>query len=121
MASEWRQRIYNSYMSNGFRDSHSMRDEFALHAKYFKKNYLRFMPKDKDCKILELGCGMGQFYFFCKTNGYENYVGIDASSENISFIKSWDKQVEVREANILSFIKQNKNSRGGTTLSYLMM
>ncbi len=29
-ANNWKQRIYDSSMSNGFQDSHSMKDEFGL-------------------------------------------------------------------------------------------
>lgn len=105
MSADWKQRIYDSYMSYGFHDSHRMKKEFELHSKYFKKNYFRFMPSDKNCRILELGCGMGQFFYFCKENGFLNYEGIDASRENINFIKTnfgEDSRVEV--ADILRFL-----------------
>lgn len=85
--SEWKNRVYASYMSNGFKDSHSRRKEFELHNKYFKKNYLKYMPKDKNITILDLGCGMGQFLNFCWHEGYKNCTGIDVSRENVNFVK----------------------------------
>lgn len=101
----WKQRIYDSYMSNGFQDSHSMVKEFELHSKYFKKNYLKFMPQNKNCRILELGCGMGQFYYFCNNLGYKNYVGIDASGENVDFVKkSLGAESNVFEGDIMKFL-----------------
>ena len=110
----WKQRIYNSYMSNGFQDSHSMNKEFELHSKYFKKNYLKFMPKDKSCKILELGCGMGQFFSFCKDNGYLAYEGIDTSYENINFIKTtFGENSNVFVADIMAFLT-SKNTQNLT-------
>lgn len=65
-----------------------MKNEFELQRKYFKKNYLRFMPADKQARILELGCGMGHFYYFANSEGYHNYKGIDTSKEQIEFMKN---------------------------------
>ena len=62
---EWRKRIYDKYMSNIFADTHLNKREYILQYKYFKINYLSYMPKNKNASILELGSGMGQFYYFC--------------------------------------------------------
>lgn len=106
---EWKQRIYDSYMSNGFEEAHNRNKEFEKHNRYFMKNYIKFMPKDKSCKVLELGCGMGQFYYFCKKNGYLNYTGIDASTENIEYIKNiFDENPEVFVEDIISYLSSQK-------------
>lgn len=84
----WKERVYAAYLSNGFRDAHNIKKEFELHRTYFKKNYLRFMPKDRNASVLDLGCGMGQFLYFCQSEGYHNFTGIDVSQENIEFIKN---------------------------------
>lgn len=36
-ADNWKQRVYDSYMSNGFGDAHSLNREFELNRRYFKK------------------------------------------------------------------------------------
>ena len=105
-ADNWKQRVYDSYMSNGFGDAHSLNREFELNRRYFKKNYLRYLPSDKNAKILELGCGMGQFYFFCQSEGYTNYEAIDASKENIAFIKEkLGQDARVSVGDILEFLR----------------
>ena len=43
MAADWKQRIYDSYMSNGFEEAHNRNKEFEMHNRYFRKNYLKFM------------------------------------------------------------------------------
>ena len=73
-------------MSNGFKEAHKRNKEFEMHNRYLRKNYIKFMAKDKSCKVLELGFGMGQFYYFCNKNGYLYYTEIDASTENIEYI-----------------------------------
>lgn len=102
---EWKQRIYDSYVSNGFGNSHNIK-KYETQRKYFRKNYLRYMPKNKTCKILELGCGMGEFFYFCKKEGYNNYTGIDASSENIAYIKKYiGEESNVSVNDIFEFLK----------------
>ncbi len=103
--SEWKNRVYTSYMSNGFKDGHSRRKEFELHNRYFKKNYLKYMPKDKNISILDLGCGMGQFLNFCWNQGYKNCIGIDVSSENVDFVKKqrWNN-IKVYCSSITDFL-----------------
>lgn len=112
---KWKSRVYESYMSNGFGNAHRMRNEFKRHEKYFRKNYLRLMPENKGAKILELGCGMGHFFSFCKNTGYKNYEGVDASIENIEFIKSeFGKDSQVSVNDIMTYLSEK---RGG---GYLM-
>jgi 2-polyprenyl-3-methyl-5-hydroxy-6-metoxy-1,4-benzoquinol methylase len=44
--------------------------------------YLRpYLPKNKDAKILDIGCGMGQFLGVLKTESYTNLKGIDINNE----------------------------------------
>lgn len=107
---KWKERVYASYMSNGFHSAHNRNKEFEMHGKYFKKNYLKFMPKDKKARILDLGCGMGQFLYFCQKEGYRNYAGIDASKENIEFIKSshFLKEGRVCRSSIIGFLADKK-------------
>ena len=103
---DWKKRIYDSYVSNGFGEVHSKK-KFEMLRKYFKKNYSRFMPENKNCRILELGCGMGEFYYFCKKEGYKNYQGIDASKENIDFIKKHlGSKSKVSVDNIFDYFKR---------------
>lgn len=104
---QWKERVYETYMTNVFQDAHKGKRDLELQRRYFQRNYLRYMPKDKTCRILELGCGMGQFYYFCKQNGYKNYFGIDASKENIKYIKdNLDMHAKVKVMDIFSFMSK---------------
>lgn len=108
---EWKQRIYDSYISNGFETSHDIK-KYELQRKYFRKNYLKFLPQNRDCKILELGCGMGEFYYFCKKEGYRNYQGIDASAQNVAYIKQYiGKKSNISVNNIFDFLPIEGHSR----------
>lgn len=105
----WKNRIYESYMTNGFKDAHDNKKEYTLHARYFHKNYLKYLPADKNARILELGCGMGHFAYFCVGEGYKNYIGIDASEENIIYIKkTFGKKLDVKVMDIMDILEEEE-------------
>ena len=107
--SNWKDRVYALYMSNGFADAHSnLKKEFKLHSKYFKRNYLKYMPEDKNKCILDLGCGMGHFLYFCKEYGYKNCIGIDTSKENVDFICK-KGGVQAYNSTIEDFLRDKKD------------
>lgn len=51
----------------------------------YKRNYSRFLPDNKQARVLDIGCGMGQFLAFMGQEGYENILGVDISLEAINF------------------------------------
>ena len=71
---------------------------FDLNAKNYFLNYGSFIPKNKDIKILDIGCGMGHFLYALTKRGYSNFIGIDISSQMIAFCKNYVKKTELRDA-----------------------
>lgn len=61
--------------------------EFLKRALSYRRIYDRFLPKSKDSKILDVGCGTGLFLYYLKHFGYKNHSGIDISKENIEFVR----------------------------------
>mgnify|MGYP001599530865 CR=1 FL=1 len=55
------------------------REEFSTLRAYFGK----FLPREKEAEILELGCGNGNFLAWLHSLGYENSSGVDISTEQI--------------------------------------
>lgn len=53
--------------------------------KYFKKNYLPYFPKNRDARILDLGCGLGSYVLAAKKCGYKNVTGVDGSKSCADF------------------------------------
>lgn len=106
MKEQYRDLIYDSYMTNIFGDTHLKKNDVKHQINYFKKNYLKYMPKDKSAKVLELGTGMGQFYQFCMKYGYTNYEGVDLSTEEIKYVKdNICEDIIIHQENILDYIK----------------
>lgn len=52
---------------------------FPVHDFYYRS----FLPLDKGAKILEVGCGDGNFVYYLQKRGYLNAFGIDLSEEQI--------------------------------------
>lgn len=62
---------------------------------FFRHNYRSLLPKNESAKILEIGCGLGQFLHFCRTMGFVNSTGLDLSKENVSFCQAQGFDVEL--------------------------
>lgn len=76
--------------------------------KYFKKNYLPFFPADKNCKILDLGCGLGNYLCAAKNCGYQNVIGVDGSDSVAEFCKKEGLDCICADAN--EFLREHENS-----------
>jgi len=59
-------------------------NEYRVFRNYFKKNYLKLLPTSKNAKILDIGCGRGQFLYFLRKEGYTDIKGIDLDQENVN-------------------------------------
>jgi len=53
--------------------------------KFYKRNYLQHIPKNRDINILILSCGPGYFANLLKQEGYKNVLGIDSDSEKVKY------------------------------------
>lgn len=112
MTNSWKTRIYDNYVTNTLGDAHSGKRDMQLQCKYYQKNYAKYLPTDKKAKILELGSGMGQFYYFLLKSGYHNYEGIDLSEENISYVKKHvNPKANIFKRDILDFLHECKEGQ----------
>lgn len=85
----YREYIYGNY-TDSLRNNLLTGDltkERKMIAAYFKKNYLPFFPSDKNCKILDLGCGLGNYVYAARKYGYRNVTGVDASASVVETCK----------------------------------
>lgn len=84
----WKDRLYQSYVSSGQAPAAenvvSPESFFRSRAPYFRHVIDRFIPRCRQIKIVDLGCGHGSSLHFLKCAGYRNIIGIDVSSEQIA-------------------------------------
>ncbi|MFH1478575.1 MAG: class I SAM-dependent methyltransferase [Candidatus Omnitrophota bacterium] len=56
----------------------------------YEDNFSDLWPANKNAKILEIGCGAGQFLHYLKLKGYCNLEGVDIGEAQIDFLKKMD-------------------------------
>lgn len=78
--------LYQQFLSTGFAELN--RDSGPHMISLYRHNYARFLPKNKQAKILEIGCGLGQFLEFLGQSGFDDILGVDISSEAIDYCRS---------------------------------
>ncbi|WP_160558426.1 class I SAM-dependent methyltransferase [Parablautia muri] len=81
--------------------------ERKMISKYVKRNYLRYIPKDKNITILDLGCGMGHYLAVLQDMGYSNVKGVDISEGNVRFCKADGLDVVCQDAE--EYLNTHKN------------
>lgn len=81
-------KVWQEYLTTGFGRLHPFTpQEYALYARYFRKNYSPYLPPDRDAAVLDVGCGPGHFLYYLHGEGYRAYKGIDLSRECVEMCR----------------------------------
>jgi SAM-dependent methyltransferase len=80
---------------------------YSSFGKFYKRNYLSYLPKNKNVSLLVISCGPGYFLNLLKTEGYENVFGIDSDPEKVRYAKS--RGLNCASEHAFAFLKTNKN------------
>ncbi len=65
----------------------------------------KWLPSDKKCSILDIGCGFGNLLKAFKEAGYNNLTGIDISEEQIQKAKELNSQINFSCIDLISYLK----------------
>jgi 2-polyprenyl-3-methyl-5-hydroxy-6-metoxy-1,4-benzoquinol methylase len=100
--------LHERYFESIFSRSNILsKEEFESATVSYEREYEEFLPKNKNAKVLDLGCGTGHFLYFLQKKGFKNYIGIDISEQQISYCKeNISKSVKVFDA--FEFLKDNE-------------
>lgn len=85
----YREYIYGNYadsLANNLLTGDPVRERRLICA-YFRRNYLPYFPVDKNCRVLDLGCGMGNYVYAARKCGYRDVTGVDASESVVSYCR----------------------------------
>jgi SAM-dependent methyltransferase len=65
---------------------------------FYKCNYLDYVPRNNDAKILVISCGPGYFVNLLSKQGYRNVLGIDSDAGKIAHAKNKNLNCRVERA-----------------------
>ena len=105
-----RDKLYSNYVSThtihlyGEASIEGIKRQFPV----WKRYYGRFLPENKNAKILDAGCGNGGFIYWLQEMGYVNASGIDISPEQIEVSKRFG--VKVEQGDLVEWLKDNKET-----------
>lgn len=100
--------IYENYLKAGYLDT-SLKN-LNLYSRIYRENYKRLIPEDKNIKILDIGCGTGDFLFFLKKEGYANFEGVDIGKDQIDFCKRNITEKVRHIEDIRGYLAENPNT-----------
>ncbi|NIO21039.1 MAG: methyltransferase domain-containing protein [Candidatus Aenigmarchaeota archaeon] len=85
----YRDLLYRKYVSTHTRNLYgNLRlDDIVRQFSDWDWYFRKFLPRQNDAQILDIGCGFGGFVYFLQQNGYLNAQGIDVSEEQIALGK----------------------------------
>lgn len=99
MNMDYRQRIYDEYVSLWRGQDIDFNEVEALQAGKWYSYYLRgLLPEDKNASILDVGCGPGFFLYWLKAQGYTSLVGVDGSPEQAEVARRGGNHVVNQDA-----------------------
>ena len=76
---------------------------YSLFYKFYKHNYLKHLPENKNASILVISCGPGYFVNLLTHRGYTNILGIDSFPDKVKYAQ--EKNLNCKVANAFEFLE----------------
>jgi SAM-dependent methyltransferase len=80
---------------------------FVTFVTFYRRNYLKWLPVNKEARILVVSCGPGYFVHLLTQEGYRNVLGIDSDPEKIRH--ATQRNLNCRTTRAFPFLDQNKD------------
>jgi trans-aconitate methyltransferase len=78
---------------------------YSSYYKFYKRNYLKYIPQAKQSRILVISCGPGYFVNLLTKHGYTHVEGIDSFPEKVKYAQERNLNCKVSEA--FPFLEHN--------------
>lgn len=78
---------------------------FGKFAKFYKRNYFKYMPPDRNSRTLVISCGAGYMVELIKKEGYADVLGIDSDPDKVAVAER--RILNCRVANAFRFMREN--------------
>jgi len=99
-------RLYRRYASTSALAGGDLQSALAGNEGYFRGNFVRHLPANRQARIVEIGCGYGKNLYAMKELGYTQVSGIDFSEEQIELARNVLGLDEAHFANAIDWLSQ---------------
>jgi 2-polyprenyl-3-methyl-5-hydroxy-6-metoxy-1,4-benzoquinol methylase len=108
---DFRDKLYEKYFEtqNGRRLNKSLAEKIRENWYQLRNEILPLLPPDKSTKILDIGCGFGEWLMLLNEQGYTNCQGVDISPEQVETAKSLGL-VNVQVANVFEYLENHSGT-----------
>lgn len=103
---DYKEKLYKNYVSTHIlpRKGETTLDIFKSKSVTWQKTFRRFLPEDRNAKIIDAGCGNGSIVWWLQQIGYTEAEGIDISSEQIEIARKLGVR-KVYQADLKEFLR----------------
>jgi 2-polyprenyl-3-methyl-5-hydroxy-6-metoxy-1,4-benzoquinol methylase len=111
MSYKYRQVLYQDYYQNqsGRHFQLQIEDKMNRDEQLFRAEILPFIPKNKDIKLLDIGCGFGSLINLFKKEGYSTLKGIDLSESQVKIAHDFGMINEIESTDISTYLADKEN------------
>jgi 2-polyprenyl-3-methyl-5-hydroxy-6-metoxy-1,4-benzoquinol methylase len=105
----YRTRFYTRYAELKQRtDLAQVRRDLVFTKPYLARLIANFFPPDRNCSIVDLGCGSGALLLFLQEAGYKNTIGVETSPDQIEFARQLGVR-SVTSGDLISFLRESRS------------
>jgi len=106
----YKEELYKKYVSTHIlpRKGSLTLAQLQERANAYQKQFGKFLPTEKNTKIIDLGCGNGSIVWWLQQKGFTNSYGIDISADYIKMGQSLGIK-NLEKAEIKEFLKDKIN------------
>ncbi len=117
-AADFKAEIYGRYVSSGAAGYTPNLDQDHTAALHHLRHVARtFFPADRQARIVDIGCGHGNFLRVSKELGYSNLAGVDLSQEQVSLAHRFGVDV-VQCGDMMQFLRTQPSSSIDVVISF---
>jgi SAM-dependent methyltransferase len=102
-----------------FQPSGNLDQDYQFAFADYDTNLTTYLPADRNAKILDIGCGWGQFLSWLKQKNYRNLEGIDVGSEQIEHCRSIGLSA-FRAPDTILYLRENVETYDLVTLHHVI-
>ncbi len=107
---EYYEKVIYQYQthSRGFLSKEDLELHFKKMLPFFEYHLNKYLPSDKNARIIDIPCGSGKVLYYLNQKGYTNSIGYDLDPQQINLAKKLNLPAHIGDA--LEILSRNNQS-----------